>query len=144
MSFKILRNPETSHIYRREAIDMALGWCPIIYPCKKCKHPVFDGYCCNTCQTNEPDLTKEESKREKGRVSDEEEVSFSDLSIRSINALRRGDLFTAGEVRVYVLGQQNKEFLPAANAMAALCQLKNLGKQSAIEILGYYDIEDNR
>jgi hypothetical protein len=42
---------------------LAISFCPPIYPCKKCNHPVIDGYICTHCKDPNPneseDLKKE-------------------------------------------------------------------------------------
>jgi len=40
--------------WQREAGALARSYAPPIYPCKKCSHPVVQGYCCTTCGTSEP------------------------------------------------------------------------------------------
>jgi len=50
-----IKDPESSRIYQQEAIDLAFSFCPMIYPCAKCGHPVVTGYCCSSCGTSEPE-----------------------------------------------------------------------------------------
>ncbi len=47
-----------SKIYQKEAIDLAFSFCPPIYPCGKCGHPVMKGYCCGSCGTDVPEYDK--------------------------------------------------------------------------------------
>jgi hypothetical protein len=42
--------------WEKEANRLARDYCPSILACKKCGHPVIDGYCCDSCGTNEPYL----------------------------------------------------------------------------------------
>jgi hypothetical protein len=53
--YRKIKEPTTSRVYRYEAINLALGYCPAIFPCCKCKHPVIKGYCCTTCGNNNPE-----------------------------------------------------------------------------------------
>jgi hypothetical protein len=46
--------PPSEREYNRMATDLALEYCPMIYPCSKCKHPVISGYCCTFCGTSNP------------------------------------------------------------------------------------------
>lgn len=39
----------------REAFKIAMGFCPQISPCAKCGYPVASGYCCQHCETTNPD-----------------------------------------------------------------------------------------
>jgi DNA-directed RNA polymerase subunit RPC12/RpoP len=55
MRVRKIKNPETSRTYQAEARDLMLSFCPIIYPCSKCGHPVIKGYCCTTCNTEFPE-----------------------------------------------------------------------------------------
>ena len=41
--------------YERKANWLARNYCPTIYPCNHCKHPVIEGYCCGKCGSDEPD-----------------------------------------------------------------------------------------
>ena len=41
---------------------VAMNFCPPIYPCAKCNHPVISGYCCIFCNDNSPEITEEEEK----------------------------------------------------------------------------------
>ena len=54
MSFQPIKDPHNSRTYRDEAIELALGYCPKIYPCQHCNHPVIDGFCCPTCGSENP------------------------------------------------------------------------------------------
>ena len=49
MSHKPLKDPYNSKTFRKEAIALAFSVAPNIYPCRKCGHPVLDGYVCGTC-----------------------------------------------------------------------------------------------
>ena len=40
--------------YDKLAVELALSFCPTIYPCKKCGGPVLSGYCCGNCHTSDP------------------------------------------------------------------------------------------
>lgn len=43
-----------SRAWRAQAADLALGYCPAIYPCADCGRPVISGYCCTTCGSEDP------------------------------------------------------------------------------------------
>lgn len=45
--------PYTDEWYE-ERSAVACNFCPPIYPCKKCGHPVVLGYCCEFCGTGSP------------------------------------------------------------------------------------------
>lgn len=40
--------------YRKLKIEMALDFCPPIWPCERCGHPVVSGYCCTNCGDSDP------------------------------------------------------------------------------------------
>jgi hypothetical protein len=40
--------------WEKEANQIARDFCPTIYPCKKCNHPVANGYCCRYCGSTNP------------------------------------------------------------------------------------------
>lgn len=40
------------------ASQVATNFCPTIYPCKKCGHPVIQGYCCIFCYDTNPSSVK--------------------------------------------------------------------------------------
>jgi hypothetical protein len=44
-----------SERWQREAGALARGFCPPIYPCGKCSHPVVRGYCCTFCGSTHPE-----------------------------------------------------------------------------------------
>ena len=46
-------NPE-GRLYRERAKELALTYCPNIYPCKHCGNPVRKGYCCGYCESDNP------------------------------------------------------------------------------------------
>jgi len=52
--YRKIKDPYSSRTYRNEKLELALFYCPTIYPCVKCGHPVVDGYCCMTCKTDDP------------------------------------------------------------------------------------------
>lgn len=56
--FKKIKNLLESREYNIECAELALHFCPEIYPCFKCGHPVITGYCCTTCGDTDP-LSKE-------------------------------------------------------------------------------------
>jgi hypothetical protein len=43
-----------SEEWEKEANNLARSFCPTIYPCSTCKHPVVSGYCCTYCLTSMP------------------------------------------------------------------------------------------
>ena len=49
MSYKKIKDPETSRIFRKESTQLAFFYAPQIYPCPNCGHPVARGYICQTC-----------------------------------------------------------------------------------------------
>jgi len=53
---------KNSDEYKRAAISLAFSYCPRIYPCAKCGHPVVDGYCCDGCNDSNPKYTKEQEE----------------------------------------------------------------------------------
>lgn len=57
---EITRIARDSEQFRIEARNLAFNYCPPIYDCKKCSHPVISGYCCTTCGTGSPQTTVEE------------------------------------------------------------------------------------
>lgn len=40
--------------YETAALEMRLSYAPIVYPCMKCGWPVREGFCCPTCDDNNP------------------------------------------------------------------------------------------
>lgn len=44
------------------AFEVALGYCPPIYPCADCGGPVIKGYCCQRCGSDEPETGTKPSK----------------------------------------------------------------------------------
>lgn len=54
MSKKTESNDTKRIEYEREANHLAREYCPPIYPCAKCGHPVIDGYCCAFCGDSNP------------------------------------------------------------------------------------------
>jgi hypothetical protein len=40
--------------WEEEADELARDFCPSIYPCKKCGHPIISGYCCTFCGDSNP------------------------------------------------------------------------------------------
>jgi hypothetical protein len=42
------------------AYHTARSFCPRIYPCGKCKHPVLSGYCCEYCGDSNPSTKLED------------------------------------------------------------------------------------
>ena len=44
--------------WMKEATVLAFQFCPSIYPCGKCNHPVVDGYTCRTCGDGDPRTNK--------------------------------------------------------------------------------------
>lgn len=48
--------------YQRKANQLALSYCPPIYPCADCGNPVVDGYCCGFCGSNNPRAKSEVTK----------------------------------------------------------------------------------
>lgn len=40
--------------WEKEADQLARSWCWNIRPCRKCGHPVHDGYCCSFCGSDTP------------------------------------------------------------------------------------------
>jgi hypothetical protein len=45
-----------------EANRLSRSYSPLLYPCKKCNHPVVSGYCCSYCGDSNPSSTKEQDK----------------------------------------------------------------------------------
>lgn len=52
--------PPTDEEYDRARINVAMGFAPNIYACKKCHWPVADGYCCGTCGDPNPYNTRQQ------------------------------------------------------------------------------------
>ena len=52
---KTIKYP-TNEQYREKKFQIALNFCPQIYPCKKCGWPVPDGYRCPTCKDPDPSI----------------------------------------------------------------------------------------
>lgn len=50
-----------SKAYNAEAIELALSNITIL-PCKKCGHPLRDGYCCGHCGSGEGSSEEDESQ----------------------------------------------------------------------------------
>ena len=46
--------PPTDEQYQARRLSIVLSYAPRIYACAKCKWPVIDGYCCNTCGDSNP------------------------------------------------------------------------------------------
>lgn len=44
--------------YKGEEAELAFSYCPTIYPCVECGHPVIKGYCCTTCGCVNPSGAK--------------------------------------------------------------------------------------
>lgn len=44
-----------SEEWDRIAGDVAMSYCPTIYPCRHCFYPVITGYCCTSCGSAEPE-----------------------------------------------------------------------------------------
>lgn len=40
--------------WEKMANELARSWCPTVYPCKECGHPVVNGYCCGYCGSTDP------------------------------------------------------------------------------------------
>ena len=40
--------------WQRLAKELAFTYCPEIYPCRHCGRPVVKGYCCGTCESDNP------------------------------------------------------------------------------------------
>lgn len=40
--------------WHKLANSLARSFCPPIYPCGTCGHPVVSGYCCSFCHSVEP------------------------------------------------------------------------------------------
>ena len=40
--------------WEKEAMELALSFCPPIHPCANCGHPVLQGYCCGYCGSDTP------------------------------------------------------------------------------------------
>lgn len=59
---KIKRLDPNGAAYRDAVVELALSFCPEIYPCKKCTHPVVSGYCCQTCGDTLPSKTWVEAR----------------------------------------------------------------------------------
>lgn len=47
-------DPESEE-WDRIAGDVAMSYCPVIYPCRHCFYPVISGYCCTSCGSAEPE-----------------------------------------------------------------------------------------
>ncbi|MCK5608587.1 hypothetical protein KAR91_42285 [Candidatus Pacearchaeota archaeon] len=56
MSYEIIKNPEESRIYKEEKQVIVDAYAPNIHPCKKCGHPVVEGYACTTCYDTNPSV----------------------------------------------------------------------------------------
>ena len=56
MKWKKIEKPETSRTYKEEKQALIDGMTPEIYPCKKCGHPVVEGYACTTCHDTNPSV----------------------------------------------------------------------------------------
>ena len=55
----------TEEQYEEAEKNLAISFCPDIYPCKKCGWPVITGYCCS-CGASSPSTTiKEDIEFEK-------------------------------------------------------------------------------
>lgn len=48
------KKPPTEDQYRTAVVQVALDYCPPIKPCKDCKWPVINGYCCHYCGSVDP------------------------------------------------------------------------------------------
>lgn len=64
MNYKKIKYPWKSKTYKIEAIELAYGYCPRIYPCGKCGHPVITGYCCTICGTAKPEKVEVKELKE--------------------------------------------------------------------------------
>jgi hypothetical protein len=42
--------------YEDLAYRLARSYCPPIYPCRHCSHPVIQGYCCEHCGSDNPSV----------------------------------------------------------------------------------------
>jgi len=40
--------------WEKMANELARGYCPEIKPCRECGYPIVNGYCCETCGSNNP------------------------------------------------------------------------------------------
>lgn len=58
MNTTIEKIDPNSEEYKNKRYSLMKDFCPPIYPCKKCGHPVVKGYCCTTCRTSTPDQTE--------------------------------------------------------------------------------------
>jgi hypothetical protein len=50
--------------YEAYKADLAIGYCPRIYACRKCGWPVIEGCCCTTCGDVNPQETRAEEAKE--------------------------------------------------------------------------------
>ena len=55
MKKKIVKVELNEKEWNEEAGQVARDFCPPIYPCAKCGHPVVNGYCCTFCGEVDPD-----------------------------------------------------------------------------------------
>jgi hypothetical protein len=55
--------PPTDEQYQARRLEIVLSYAPRIYACAKCKWPVIDGYCCNTCGDKNPRYSAPQSER---------------------------------------------------------------------------------
>jgi len=50
----VKRIEEGSREYNRRMLQVALGHCPLIVPCRTCGSPVASGYVCDYCHDSNP------------------------------------------------------------------------------------------
>lgn len=51
---KIEKIERDSEEYVKRMFQVAVNFCPTMYPCKTCGSPVINGYCCTYCNDVNP------------------------------------------------------------------------------------------